>query len=293
MTVAIPASGHNRPLSASARWDSENPEKLVAAAKASPMRDAAQHDVSRLSMTARPPRLPSLTENVRSRLMNVLLFGATGMVGQGVLRECLLDPDVKLVRAVGRTATGVVHPKLRETIRADLWNYASIEADLSGFDACFFCLGVSSAGMSEQDYDRLTYRLTLAAAETLARLNPQMTFIYVSGVGTDSSEGGRVMWARIKGKTENALLRLAFKGAYMFRPGAIEPLHGAKSKTASYRFFYALARPVLPALRRAFPNHILTTEQIGRAMLNVSRHGGSTRILGSKEIRSAARAGSL
>lgn len=221
--------------------------------------------------------------------MNVLLFGATGMVGQGVLRECLLDSGVRLVKTVGRTVTGVQHPKLLEIAHQDLWNFSSIEKDLSGFDACFFCLGVSSAGMNEADYDCVTYGITMAAAETLSRLNPQMTFIYVSGTGTDSSEHGRTMWARVKGKTENALLRLPFKVAYMFRPGFIEPMHGVRSKTGSYRVFYALSKPVLPMLRWAFPDFILTTEQIGRAMLAVAKSGASKRVLESKDINAITR----
>ena len=210
------------------------------------------------------------------------------MVGQGVLRECLLDPGVQFVQTVGRTATGMQHAKVREIVHADLWHYAGIEADLSNFDACFFCLGVSSAGMKEADYERVTYSLTLAAAETLARLNPQMTFIYVSGSGTDSSERGRSMWARVKGKTENALLRLPFKAAFMFRPGFIQALHGIRSKTAAYRVFYAVMGPFMPLLRRLFPRQILTTEQIGRAMLAVARHGASTRILESRDIAALA-----
>src|ERR1700730_17220634 len=149
--------------------------------------------------------------------MNVMLFGATAMVGQGVMRECLLDPEVYLLQIVWRTATGTQHRKLRETVHNDLWHYESLEAQLSGFDACFFCLGVTSSGMTEENYQRVTYGITLAAAEALSRLNLQMTFIYVSGSGTDTSERGRSMWARVKGKTENALLRLSFKGAYMFR----------------------------------------------------------------------------
>jgi uncharacterized protein YbjT (DUF2867 family) len=221
--------------------------------------------------------------------MNVLIFGATGMVGQGVLRECLLDPGVQLVKTAGRSATGVQHPKLREVVHKDLWNYSTIEMELSGFDACFFCLGVSSAGMTEAGYERVTYGITMAAAETLSRLNPQMTFIYVSGAGTDSSEQGRVMWARVKGKTENALLRLPSKATYMFRPGFIEPLHGAKSKTALYRLFYALSKPLLPVLRRAFPSYILTTGQIGCAMIEVVRHGAPKRVLESKDIRAILR----
>jgi uncharacterized protein YbjT (DUF2867 family) len=216
--------------------------------------------------------------------MNILLFGATGMVGQGLLRECLLDPEVTLVQTVGRTATQVQHEKLREVVQQDLWHYADIETELSGFDACFFCLGVSSAGMTEADYERVTYGITLAAAETLSRLNPQMTFIYVSGAGTDSSERGRIMWARVKGKTENALLHLPFKAAYMFRPGAIQPLHGVRSKTAVYRVLYSLTKPLLPLLRWAMPGLILTTEQVGRAMIAVAKHGAPKRILESQDI---------
>jgi uncharacterized protein YbjT (DUF2867 family) len=221
--------------------------------------------------------------------MRILIFGATGMVGQGVLRECLLDPSVQSVQTVGRTPTGLEHPKLREVVHQDLWRYEAIEADLSGFDACFFCLGVSSSGMAEADYERMTYGITLAAAETLCRLNPRMTFIYVSGAGTDSSEHGKSMWARIKGKTENALLRLPFAAAYMFRPGFIEPLYGARSKTASYRALYTLTKPLLPLLRWAFPDYVLTTQQIGQAMLTVARQGYPKRILESKDIRAAAR----
>ncbi len=220
--------------------------------------------------------------------MRAILFGATGMVGQGVLRECLLDPAVELVRIVGRTAsgmTGMSDPKLRETVHTDLWNYAAIESELTGFDACFFCLGVASAGMEETAYQRITYGITIAAAETLVRLNPGMTFIYVSGAGTDSSERGSRMWARVKGKTENAVMRLGFKGAYAFRPGMIEPVHGAVSKTKSYRVLYALTKPFLPLLRWAFPNYILTTEEIGKAMLKVARDGAPKGILETWDIR--------
>ena len=220
--------------------------------------------------------------------MNVLIFGATGMVGQGVLRECLLDAGVERVVTIGRTPTGAQHPKLREIVHPDLWHYDSIQGDLAGFDACFFCLGVASAGMAEADYERITYGIALAAAEVLARLNPQMTFVYVSGAGTDSSERGRAMWARIKGKTENALMRLPFQAAYMFRPGIIQPLHGIKSKTRLYRTLYVFAKPLLPVLRWALPNQVLTTEQIGRAMLAVARNGAPTRILEARDIRAAA-----
>jgi len=219
--------------------------------------------------------------------MKVLIFGATGMVGQGVLRECLRASDVELVATVGRIATGNRDPKLREIVHAELSNLAPIEASLSGFDPCFFSLGVSAAGMKETDYERITYGLTLAAAETLSRLNPAMTFIYVSGAGTDSLEQGRVMWARVKGRTENALLRLPLK-AYIFRPGIIEPLDGIQSKTLAYRVFYKLAKPLLPLLRWALPNLILSTRQIGQAMLAVARQGYERRILKTKDIRAAA-----
>jgi uncharacterized protein YbjT (DUF2867 family) len=220
--------------------------------------------------------------------MKVLLFGATGMVGQGVLRECLLDPDVQLVEAIGRSSAGVRHPKLREIVHQDLWHYADIENELSGFGACFFCLGVSPSGMTEENYAHVTYDISLAAAETLSRLNPKMTFVFVSGAGTDSSEQGRVMWARVKGRTENALLRLPFASAYMFRPGVIQPLHGARSKTTSYRILYRLTRPFMPLLRRIFSDQILTTEEIGRAMLNVARRGFPKKVLESRDIRIAA-----
>ena len=221
--------------------------------------------------------------------MKVILFGATGMVGQGVLRECLLDPGVNCVLSIGRSSSGVDHPKFREIVHRDLMRYSAIEPQLVGFDACFFCLGVSSAGMRPEEYERITYGITLAAAETLARLNPQMTFVYVSGAGTDSSEQGRSAWARVKGRTENAILRLPFKAAYMFRPGFIEPKAGIRSKTAFYRLFYTLIRPVTPLLRLAFPNFILTTEQIGRAMIAVAQGAESKRILESRDILTLSR----
>jgi len=221
--------------------------------------------------------------------MKVLLFGATGMVGQGVLRECLLDPEVELIETVVRAATGVRNAKLREIVREDLFDYHSIEPQLTGFDACFWCLGVSSTGMNEADYERVTYTMTMAAAETLARLNSQMTFVYVSGLGTDSTENGHIMWARIKGKTENALMRLPFRAVYLFRPGFIQPLHGIKSRTPLYRKFYKFAKPLMPLLRWAFPSRILTTEEIGRAMLAVVRKAPSRRVLESADIKVVSR----
>jgi len=211
------------------------------------------------------------------------------MIGQGVLRECLLDPEVGRVVTVGRTGTGVKHTKLREVVANNLFDLTSLDAELTGFDACFFCLGVSSSGVSEAEYERLTYTLTMAAAETLARLNPQMTFIYVSGAGTDGSEQGRVMWARVKGRTENALMRLPFKAAYMFRIAAVLPLNGERSRTPLYNFFYALTKPVAPLIRMAFPGYVLSTVQIGRAMIGVARSGAEKRVLESPDIRECAR----
>lgn len=220
--------------------------------------------------------------------MKVILFGGSGMVGQGVLRECFLDPDVESVLAVGRTPLGQQNPKLREIIHKDFFNFTAIESELRGYDACFFCLGVSSAGMTEANYRRMTYDITLAAAQTLAKLNPAMTFIYVSGLGTDSTEKGTTMWARVKGQTENALLRLPFKAAYMFRPGYIQPLHGIKSKTNWYRAMYAIVAPIYPLIRALFPKYVTTTEEIGRAMLAVAKTGYSSPVLESQDIHRVA-----
>jgi uncharacterized protein YbjT (DUF2867 family) len=216
--------------------------------------------------------------------VKVLLFGATGMVGQGVLRECLLDSGVESVVSIGRGLTGQQHAKLHELVHNNFLDFSAIEGQLSGFDACFFCLGVSSAGMTEEQYTRVTYGFTMAAARVLAGLNPNMTFIYVSGMGTDSSEHGRSMWARVKGKTENELLRLPFRAAYMFRPGAIVALHGIKSRTTLYRVLYVPLSPLLPLLYKLFPKYVTTTEQIGRAMLKVARQGWPKRVLETVDI---------
>jgi uncharacterized protein YbjT (DUF2867 family) len=221
--------------------------------------------------------------------MRVILFGATGMVGQGVLRECLRDSAVVEIVCVGRTPVSVQDPKVKELVTANLFELDRIEDKLSGLDACFFCLGVSSSGMSEQDYRHLTYDLTLSVATVLARINPGMTFVYVSGAGTDSTERGRSMWARVKGATENALLRLPFKAAYMFRPGVIVPLDGIQSKTPSYRVFYRLFGVFLPSLQRRFPRAIGSTRSMGLAMLDVARYGANSPILGPAEIDAAAR----
>jgi uncharacterized protein YbjT (DUF2867 family) len=221
--------------------------------------------------------------------MRILLFGATGMVGQGVLRECLKAPDVDLIQIVGRTAVGLEDPKVREIVRQDLSDLGDVEADLRDFDACLYCLGVSSAGMSEQQYSRLTFDLTLSVARTLSRLNNRMVFIYVSGAGTDNTERGRTMWARVKGRTENALRGVTFRALYLFRPGIIQPLNGERSKTRAYRLLYQWGAPLLPLLRRVAPDRISTTESLGQAMLAAVRNGAKKTILEAADINTLAR----
>jgi uncharacterized protein YbjT (DUF2867 family) len=216
--------------------------------------------------------------------MNVVLFGATGMVGQGALRECLLDDGVHRVLAVGRAATGSHHEKLREVVVPDVADLSGVESELVGYDACLFCLGVTSAGMTETEYTRLTHDLTVAVATTLLRLNPAMTFVFVSGTGADSSERGRVMWARVKGKAENAILRMGFAAAYVFRPAAIIPMHGITSRTRWIRVANTVLKPVFPVLKALLPRHVTTTEQLGRAMLKVARNGFATQVIEARDI---------
>lgn len=205
--------------------------------------------------------------------MKVIIFGATGMVGQGALRECLADGRVEVVLAVGRSPTGQAHGKLREIVHGDLLDLAPIESELAGFDACLFCLGVSSAGLDEQEYRRVT----LSAGTTLARLNPGSTFVYVSAAGADAQ--GRQMWARVQGLTENALLALPFE-VYVLRPGYIR----VTSRAPFYRLAYVVARPFYPVLRRLMPSAVTTTEQIGRAMIAIADHGAPKRVLGAADI---------
>lgn len=220
--------------------------------------------------------------------MNVVIFGASGMVGQGVLLECLRDTGVERVLVIGRSPVEQKHTKLREVLVKDLFDVASYASELSGLDACFFCLGISSAGMSEDAYRSLTYDLTVVIAQELAARNAALCFIFVSGASTDSTERGRTMWARVKGATENALLRMPFRSAFMFRPGVIQPLDGIRSKTRAYRLGYVVMAPVLPLLRRAFPNSVLTTREIGRAMLAVARNGWPRPVLEAKDVHAAA-----
>jgi uncharacterized protein YbjT (DUF2867 family) len=224
--------------------------------------------------------------------VKVILLGATGMVGQGVLRECLLDPEVETVLAIGRNTTAQQHEKLHEIVHNDLSDLSAIQGRLSGFNACFFCLGVSAVGMNEEAYRRVTYDLTISVARTLAKLNPTMTFTYVSGAGTDSTERGRMMWARVKGNTENTLLQMPFKAVYMFRPGFIQPLHGVRTKTKWYGAIYAIIGPLYPVWKVLFPKYVTTTECLGRAMLNVAKRGALKSVLENRHINSICRDGS-
>ncbi len=221
--------------------------------------------------------------------MRVIVYGASGMVGYGVLRECLEDPGVADVVAIGRAALGRSHPKLRELVLPDVGNLEGRASELTGFDATFWCLGVSSVGMTEEAYRRVTYDLTLAAARSLAAWNPGMTFVYVSGVGTDSTERGTTMWARVKGATENALARLPFRATFDFRPGIIQARHGARSRTSAYRALYVVLFPILLLIRAVAPNSVTTTDRIGRAMIAVVRTPPAERIVGTREINALAR----
>jgi uncharacterized protein YbjT (DUF2867 family) len=225
--------------------------------------------------------------------MKVIIFGASGMVGQGALRECLLDPDVEAVLAIGRSASGQHHAKLKELVQEDVSDLKMIESELRGYGACLFCLGVSAVGMSEQDYRRITYDLTLKVAQALERLNPKMTFVYVSGGGTDSTERGLSMWARVKGATENALLAMPFERAYMLRPGFIRPLHGIAAKTRWSRTAHVLWRPVYPTLKRLFPAYVTSSEELARAMLLLLKRGSKERVLENRDIVALAAGASL
>ena len=211
--------------------------------------------------------------------MKVILFGATGMVGQGVLRRCLLDPDVESVLSIGRKPSGTSHPKLRDLIRPDMFDFNVSAEELSGYDACFFCLGVSSVGMSEAQYTHLTYDLTMGWARALARENPAIRFLYVSGMGT----GGKSMWAKVKGRTESDLLAL-LPGAIMIRLGALRPMHGEHSKSPGAGVLLTVLSPFWPILQWLWPNGVITTEELGRAMILAARNGGPNRVLESADL---------
>ena len=220
--------------------------------------------------------------------MKVIVTGATGMVGKGVLLECLEHPGVSEVLSVGRGPLGMQHPKLREVLHRDLFRLDEVERELAGYDACFFCLGASSAGMKEADYYRVTHDLTESIARLLLRVNPGLVFVYVSGAGTDSTEKGPSMWARVKGKTENDLLRMGFKAAFMFRPGYIQPLKGVQSRTALYRALIPVVTPLYPVLKALFPSHVTTTEKLGLAMIHAVQRGYPRPVLDPRDINALA-----
>ena len=220
--------------------------------------------------------------------MKVIVVGASGMVGQGVLRECLLDPDVERVVTVGRRALGRTDAKLVDRTVPDLTDLASVEADLAGADACFFCLGVTSVGMTEEAYRKVTYDITAAFVKALARVSPGLTFVFVSGRGSDSTERGPVMWARVKGAAENVVLAAGFKAAYLFRPGIIQPLHGITSRTPAYRVLYVLLWPVVAMMKLLSPSSITTTERVGLAMLAAAKRGAPKTILENGDINALA-----
>ena len=218
--------------------------------------------------------------------IKAILFGATGMVGSGVLHVILNHTDVESVLVIGRKPCMVKHPKLKELLHSDFFNYSTIEEQLKGFNACYFCLGVSSVGMNEKDYTRITYDLTMSAATVLARLNPDMTFCYVSGAGTDSTERGRIMWARVKGKTENDLMKLPFKAAYQFRPGFIRPIKGLGNAHA----ISTVVGVLYPVWKYLFPQYVCTLEDLGIAMIHAAKHGYPKQILENNEITQIAEA---
>lgn len=214
--------------------------------------------------------------------MKVVVFGATGMVGQGVLRESLLAADVDEVVAVIRTPTGIRHPKLRELAPADFADLTPIKDGLAGTDACFYCLGVSSVGLDEAAFTTVSYDYPMAAARALAEVAPEVTFIYVSGAGTNA--GGRQMWARVKGRTEREIIELLPNG-YAVRPGMIQPTHGVRSKTGWYNAIYTATGPLLPLLERVAPKYVTTTDKIGQAMLRIARTGAPEHIVENANIR--------
>jgi len=220
--------------------------------------------------------------------MKVVVFGASGMLGQGVVRECLLAADVSRVVCVGRRPSGAKDAKLEDVVHPDLLDLTAIEPRLAGYDACFYCLGVTSAGTSEADYRKVTLDYTVSVARTLSRLNPQMTFVFVSGQGTDETGKSRAMWARVKGEAENAVRGMPFRASFIFRPGFIQPLHGIQSRTRLYRVLYVVLAPLVPVLKALSPGAVTTTEKVGRAMLRVARSGYPKAVLGNPDINEAA-----
>jgi hypothetical protein len=220
--------------------------------------------------------------------INAIITGTSGMVGKGVLLECLESPDVHSVLIINRHSIGMIHPKLKEIVLPDFFNLSKIKNDLKGYNACYFCSGVSSIGLTEEVYNNLTYNLTVNFAKCLYELNPEMIFCYVSGTGTDSTEKGKIMWARVKGKTENAIAKMGFKTAFMFRPGVIIPEKGVKSKTPLYNSLYVILTPFMPLIKKLFPTSVTTSINVGKAMINVTLKGFDRLHLENNEINRAA-----
>jgi len=216
--------------------------------------------------------------------INPIITGATGMVGKGVLLECLDHSDVERVLTIGRSKLDIEHPKLKQLVHADFSDFSSVKDQLTGYNACYLCMGVSAAGLSEEQYRVITHDYTLALARTLLEITADMTITYVSGDGTDSSGSGRSMWARIKGQTENELLKLGFRQAFMFRPGIIIPLRGIKSRTRLYQFFYDYFMWLIKLVKLLMPNEVVNTTQLGQAMINCTLNGYEKKVLKPKDI---------
>ena len=221
--------------------------------------------------------------------MKVIITGATGMVGKGVLLECLDHQEVEKVLLINRRTIGVIHSKLVEVLLADFSDYTSIINQLAGYDAAYLCMGISAAGLTETKYTEITHDYTMALAKILLNLNQKMTVTYVSGEGTDSSEAGRTMWARVKGKTENDIIKLGFRKAFMFRPGAIIPLNGIKSGTKLYQFMYDYFMWLVKLIKFLAPNSVVNTTQVGLAMINVTKKGYPKSVLKPKDILEASK----
>jgi len=217
-------------------------------------------------------------------MRKVIITGATGMVGKGVLLECLDHDAIDEVLVIGRNALDFKHPKLKELIHKDFTDFSGVHNQLTGYDGCFFCMGISSAGLKEEEYKKITFDYTMALAWALVEINPEMTFTYVSGQGTDSTEKGRIMWARVKGKTENDLLNLGFKQAFMFRPGTIIPLRGIKSRTKGYQFMYDYFMWLVKIIKVLAPNSVVNSTQVGLAMINSMLKGYDKKVLRPKDI---------
>jgi len=216
--------------------------------------------------------------------MKVIIFGASGMVGQSVLRECIMDTGVEQVNAIGRTPLKMVNPKLKNIVHKDFLNFASLEKQFKGIDVCFYCLGIASAGLTEEEYKRITCDYTVAAAKTLLKVNPKISFIFISGMGADSTENGRIMWARVKGKTENEILAMKFKRAVVIRPAFIEPKDGIRSRTRLYRVLYRAFWPIMPLIKLFAPKSVIDTRTLGKLMLRIAREAAPKQIMESADM---------